>query len=343
MSEKEIIINVPEQEEIEYSTEQNKIKLELPVSKINAIAQGYLNYISEISDEDDESSRESLFELLHNFETQENQSGTEEDFFNFAVALARKDEYNLACKVLEIGLNLFPKNVNLLASLLQYGINCGKKDECKKCYKTMMKIPYRRWTWRGFVFLIDYIKYLIEQTDSEKEINAKEEEIRMILSEFRKYHPYTEETYRVEADVYKSLNMHDEELDTLKKALEVLNVAPKCALRCADILFERGNYKEASCVIKRCISDATQTQGGVNEGYIYYLSALCTLADYQKNNREFGESIVLEIYSDFNVALNKLSDSSYAEVIKTKVTTLVSKTGVDIPAEFERLLECVAE
>ena len=97
-------------------------------------------------------------------------------------ALARKDEYNLACKVLEIGLNLFPKNVNLLASLLQYGINCGKKDECKKCYKTMMKIPYRRWTWRGFVFLIDYIKYLIEQTDSEKEINAKEEEIRMILA-----------------------------------------------------------------------------------------------------------------------------------------------------------------
>lgn len=343
MIEQEIIINSSETPNDDYAESSNTIKTDLPVSKARAIAQSYLNYISEISDEDDETSREALYSLIENLENQKNQSGTADDFHNFAVALARKDEYMLACRIIAKGLNQFPKNVDLLADFLQYGVNCGRFEECNKYYKTLKKIPCRRWTWRGFAFIIDYLKCLIERTDSEKELCVKEREMLEIVAKFREVFPFNEETYRSEADVYKSLNMHDKELDTLREALKVLNIAPKCALRCADILFERGIFDEATTVIKRCISDATQTQTSVNEGYIYYLLALCMIADYQKNNREITDSVVLEIYSNFNVALTKLSDSSYADVIKTKVETLISKTSIDVPVKYERLVECIAE
>ena len=100
MTEYEILINSQEQTENEYLTETVTTKTELPVSKISSIAQGYLNFISEIDDEDDIESREALYSLMEDFEKQENQSGNVDDFHNFAVALARKDEYALACKVI---------------------------------------------------------------------------------------------------------------------------------------------------------------------------------------------------------------------------------------------------
>jgi tetratricopeptide (TPR) repeat protein len=341
--EHEVYIDIPNDEVVSDAEESIKKSFNLPVSKVSAIAQGYLRFISEVNDEDDEDARASLYSLMDRFLEQTEQAGDADDYHNFAVALARKDEYVLACKVIECGLSLFPKNVDLIADYLQYGTNCNRIEECKRLYKTLLKIPRRRWTWRGFAFLIDYIKYLIERTDSEKEIDTREQEMIAVVTEFRQYYPYSEETYRVEADAYKCLNMQEQELNALKTALDVLDVAPKCALRCADILFERGRYEEASTAIKRCISDATQTQSSVNEGYIYYLSALCALAGSQKANKQLSEDEVLNIYSDFNIALMGLRDSSYSAVIKTKTNTLVNKSGIDVPSEYDHLCDCIAE
>lgn len=342
-TEREIMIDdVLEDAVVNYSeTSNNTYKIILPVNQVKSKVQTYLSYIYE---RDDEDSRNELYELMMNFFEQSQHPGDSDDFHNLAVDLARKDEYLLACQVLECGLNLFPKSVNLLSDYLQYSVNCNKIEECKKAYKTLMKIPRRRWTWRGFSFTIEYLKYLIECSDSEKEICAKEKEIVALIDDFRKFFPYSEESYRTQADFYRVINKHDEELATLRAALDNVLVAPKCALRCADILFERGLYEEASQAISRSISDATQTQSSVNEGYIYYLSALCKIAVAQKLGHEIGEDTVGEIYSDFNIALSKFrsSHNSYSDVIKTKTITLVNKTGIHVDPKFELLCECLA-
>ena len=314
----------------------------LPVRKVEKIANGYLSDIYEIESEDDEYARESLYSLLSRFFSQTQQSGTANDYHNFAVALARKSEYALACQVLECGLKMFPKNVDLLADFLQYGVLCDRLDDCKKYHKVLLKIPRRRWTWRGFAFLVDYLRFLNERSDSEKEIAAREAEMLEVASEFRTFYPYVEEPYSVEANIFKDLNEHEKELGALQSALENLEVAPKCALRCADILFERGKYSEAAEKIRRCISDANRTQSSVSEGYMYYLSALCKIANTQKSESTFDEASVIEIYSDFNIALKDLSGSSYVEVIKTKTNMLVNKTGVDVSSEYELLYDCAA-
>ena len=317
-----------------------KIKVNIPVSKISAIAKGYLRYISEQDDEDDEQAREDLYKLMDRFANQSEQSGDANDFHNFSVALAIKDEYALACDVLECGLKIHSNNVDLLADYLQYGINCGRLEQAKSCYKMLNKIPRMRWTWRGFAFSINFLKNIIERSDSQKEIDTKITEIQDLLTDFRKYHSDSEETYRVEAETYQCINMKDKEVEALKSALDNLGVAPKCALRYADILFERGQYEAATAAIKRCIGDST-TQRSVNEGYMYYLYALSILADHQKRDVGLDEETVLLIYSNFNVALLELGNSNYSEVIRTKTNTLINTTGIDIPIEYERLRDWV--
>ena len=140
--------------------------------------------------------------------------------------------------------------------------------------------------------------------------------------------------------------MPDKELEVLKQALENVRVAPKCALRYADILFERGMYEKASEAIHRAIIDAIQTQTSVNEGYLYYLSALCKIAIAQKSDigKSLDEESVNGIYSDFNIALSKFRDSqnSYSDVIRTKTNTIVNKTGIEVDSRYELLCECIA-
>lgn len=342
--EQEIMINAQKDDnDTETPVFENDPQFAIPVSFASRKAQTYMEYI--YRDEDDDA-RTDLYNLMEQFLAQKQQSGDADDFHNFAVDLARHDEYALACEVLDCGLKLFPKNVDLLADYLQYGVSCNKFDECKKIYKTLIRIPRRRWTWRGFAFLVDYLQFLVDRSDSEKEIDEKEREMISIVEDFRRIKPYSEEAYRTEADVYHSLNMHDKEAETLKAALDSVKVAPKCALRYADILFERGLYAESSDAIKRAICDATQTQTSVNEGYLYYLSGLCKIAKAQQNNTDFSldEDGVKGIYSDFNIALTKFqsSSNSYVDVIRTKTITIINKTGIEVDSQFERLCECVA-
>lgn len=328
-------------EEIVSANNEKKTKANIPVSKISAIAKGYLRYINEQDDEDDEQARQDLYNLMERFANQTEQSGDANDFHNFSVALAVKDEYALACDVLEYGLKLHPKNVDLLADYLQYGVNCGRIEEVKNTYKVLNKIPRMRWTWRAFAFSVSYLRNIIERSDSQKEIDSKIKDIQGLLVDFRKYHSYSEETYRVEAETYQCINMKEEEVSALKSALDNLKVAPKCALRYADILFERGQYEEATIAIKRCIGDSTGTQSSVNEGYMYYLYALSILADHQKRDVKMDEDTVIQIYSNFNVALSDLSNSNYSGVIRTKTNTLINTTGIEIPIEYEKLRDCV--
>ncbi len=341
--EREIIIEQNEESTFNEPVRSKRNDLLMPVSNVNTKAQVFLEYIYGM---DDDTAREDLCDLIDQFLAQDQQSGDADDFHNFAVELARKDEYILACKVLDCGLELFPKNVDLLADYLQYGVSCNKIEECKKVYKTLIKIPKRRWTWRGFAFLIDYLQFLIDRSDSDKEIDAKEEEMIEIASDFRNRFPYSEESYRVEASVYHIL-APEKETDILKKALDNVKVAPKCALRYADIMFERGFYEEAAEAISRGISDATQTQSSVNEGYIYYLSALCKIAVIQKKNKDFviTKEEAEDIYSDFNIALSRFREtrSSYTDVIITKTNAIVNKSGQTVDPKFDLLYDSVSQ
>lgn len=267
--------------------------------------------------------------------------GDADDFHNFAVDLARNDFDNLACEVLKRGLELFPKNCDLLSDFLQYGMNCGLREECKSYYELLHALPRRRYTWRGFSFSINYLEQLIDECDSDEEFDSLANEMMELSDEYLCFLPYEEDAYRSRANIYKTLREPDKEVETLKEGLSKLNSAPRCALQLADLLVERGEYEEALKIIPRGISDNNKDQSSINEAYLYYLSGRAKLGLQEKSGEVFSEDFILSVLLDFNIALSNLKNKSYRSVIYDKTVLLKNRYGIRIPEQFENLYDLV--
>ncbi|MBQ8994927.1 MAG: hypothetical protein IJ091_03845 [Oscillospiraceae bacterium] len=309
----------------------------LPLKTANRIAQNYLESLSSDNLYEAESALKDINTLVQRVIHQTIKIGDADDWHNFAVDIARKDLFDLSCDLLECGLSIYPKNIDLLADYLQYGISCGRTETCKEIYKTLCKIPKIRWGWRGYSFSVNYLKYLWDRSDSEKELKKLQDEMLNLAILFREYLPEDEESYRCEADIYKMLHRGSEEESTLRAALSNLKIAPKCALRLSDLLFDRGDYDEALEQIQRGLNDATQTQLSVNESYLYYLMGLTKLALAQQAGTIVSEEVACDIYSDFEIALKQEKRAAYINTMKAKTIILRSKSGVPIPDKNEEL------
>lgn len=299
--------------------------------------------LEELRQGESEYARRALHQLLEQYLEQEEAIGSAVDFHNLAVELGRVDEYLLACRVLKFGFRLFPRDVDLLADFLQLGVNCSMKDECQQVYETLMAIPRRRWTWRGFSFTVDYLKHRIAASDSDEEIDQMLELCHELAMAYRKCFPRVEGAYRTLAGVYELLNMYDEEIAVLEEALGQLHTVPGCALRYADIMFEQGKYTEAADAVRKALN-SLKVQNVVNSGYLYYLRGLCGVGMAQEAE-ELPAEKVEEIYASFNTALRhfRSADNSFREVICTQVWSLEERTRISVnPERFDQLFELVS-
>lgn len=334
MTEREIIIG-QQPEDALYRPDTSA-----PVVMTAAVVQQRVRELLQLNDEDSAYMRSELRALLEAYFRQEEHIGTADDFHNLAVELGRLEEYALACGVLRCGFTLFPKNVDLLADFLQFGVNCREQAECRRVHKLLMKIPHRRWTWRGFSFMVDYLRQQIDSSDSDKEIAALEAECLRLCGEYRQYFPSAEGSYRAQAGVYAQLNMPEEEIAVLKEALDKLSVVPGCALRYADIMFERGEYAGALHAVNRAMG-SLKAQSVLNAGYLYYLRALCTIG-VGRESGELSAQTAEEVYADFNIALKHFGGArnSFTEVICTQVWALMERTGTLVePQRYEQLYD----
>ena len=342
------------------------IQYDIPVSRANAIAFILLQRIYSNSDETHQEDRAELIQFIERFVNQKTFSGSADNFHNFAVELARRDEYGLACDIIEAGLDKrkggFSKNCDLLADYLQYGVNCGRTKEAKKHFKTLMTIPRRRWTWRGFSFVVYFLQHLAEQGEVDNNIyqiissidsssiendmlEPCEKVMLALVREYRKYLPHNEESYQVEAQIYEYFKEEDTALSILKIAEETLPVCPKCALRRADLLYERGDYTGASSSIHRALNDAVQTQSSVNEGYLHYLFALCIISNARKSCEKLTEELVKSVYSHFNKALLEFEEGhqSHKDVIRRNTRNIKDETGIEVSDKYIQLSALVED
>mgnify|MGYP002293621451 CR=1 FL=1 len=164
-------------------------------------------------------------------------------------------------------------------------------------------------------------------------------EIDQLLKLYRQQFPDDEGSYDCEADVCRDFNDHRREEAVLREALETLKVAPKCAMQLAVMLFERGEYQEALRHAQRALRDSIQTQMGVNEAHLSYLSGLAKFAilllDEEANG--YPEAAVLDIYTDFETALRQGLNSTYRSTLKQRAIRLVVKSKINVPSDCEEL------
>ena len=277
---------------------------------------------------DDENNAE-LFELANKLLSQEKVYGSEIDFHNFSLNFSKKSAYELACDILDKGLEQFPRSVDLLADYLQTGINCNRAARCDECYRTLQQIPKIRWTWRGFSFSIDYLLHLSSMLN-EEELNNMKENMLMLADEYQVLFPAEEDPYICKAEIYDFFNDRSATKSLLQQATTNIVVCPKCSLRLSDMLFEEGAYKDALDVIEKCLYKSIQTQDSVNHGYLYYLSGLCRTVLLLKDGAFQDTKKVQEVYHDFAIAQRSgLQHGAYLRVMRRQIDILEIRSGVE--------------
>lgn len=342
---KKVTINVPNEDEIK--EEKKKGTAMLSVKQASIICQGYIVEINraERYNEDNIVARESLFETVQELISQKTQIGNSDQFHNFSATLGGNGFDSLACDVLDIGLERFPMNVDLLADYLIYGIDCERLDKCAVHFNTLESIEKSEWTWRCFAFGIVYFNRLrnsIAKTIEER--NQYKKKVAELARAYKKYLPYEEGGYRECAKLMEK--KPQVKLKLLNDALnnELVGSCPACAFEKAEILFQQKKYEEARDAINRSLEDSiNQTQGGVKENYLLFLRGLCEYAlmlQCIRNGESLLEDNVIGIYADFNKALRDLDESHQAK-IKIRTQDLVEDTKIQVPNDMDRLLNLI--
>lgn len=236
------------------------------------VAQKELWYTETVLEENPMMHFRELFKMVTDENVEIN--GDADDYHNLATLYAKNRFIDFACGILDRGLKEYPKSTDLLADYLQYGMSCKRFDECSRYYKQLKEISKERWTWRAYVFSIDYMLSSLQQEHgiiSHVEVNS-------LAEEFVKRRDTDEEGLFTQSKVYHEFGKFNAEVDTLKKALDNHIVAPKSALRLSDIYFERGEYNKAISLLNRAIANAARPQPPINISYCYLLLALCKIA-----------------------------------------------------------------
>lgn len=324
----------------EHVGEVSKVKssVNLPLKTASKIVSDILSGYSNDREEAEEMTR-TLEEFIAQVLAQKDISGSADDWHNLAVDIARNDYFGLACDVLEIGLEHFPKNADLIGDYLQYGISCGRIEQCHRYYKRLAQMPKNKYTWRSFHFSIDWLIYLWEQDDNQEIGNDLQTKMQELVRAYRKFYPTSEDSYICDANVRKLSGKPNEEEKALLKAVDQNFPAPKCALRLADIYFSNGQYQKSLNMVLRSINDSNQTQPTVNEAYLFYLAALARISLLNK-----GESIeIAQIYNDFENSLQLGISRSFRATICQKAALLSRASGTEALENYIRLYNLLAD
>ncbi len=262
------------------------------------------------------------------------------DYHNIAVVCARYDDYDVSCRFIQKGLQIYPYNIDLLADCLKYGLRCGLFDLCNEAYKKLVA-KKRNWNWRAYRFAIDYLMDL-----SDIDLINRDEEIRGLINDFQSNLPEEEDSYLVEAEYIKNLtDKQTKDKKTTRSFLSILEFAtsekspiqktPRCDLKLADFYYDNGtNIKKAIELLDRCKKNSIEIQSSVNRNYVYLLSSLCKMTlyydIYETLDLEQKEELVKNVYRDYHIAALNASDSRVRDC-KKLIESFVRETEIPYP------------
>lgn len=235
----------------------------------------------------------------------ENTLGTmsADEHHNKAVGYARRGNMKEAVKVCLAGLELYPKDVDLMADTIKYSAEQGDFDAANHWFDQLSnRVSRRFWNWRAYTFCFDYLLM-----DAEK----NEEVCRGLVQDYCKYLPFEEKSRMAESELEAALGNHERSLSVLKEAISVLPNAPQCSLRLADMQLERGMYEDVVHTARYGLSASAETQPSINIPYMYYVMALAEDAllhrKYAESN-EVPQDEVMRIRNSYAKMLNKFPE-----------------------------------
>lgn len=286
----------------------------------------------EVIEAEDEKSEslDSIFELLSQMgssssdeddeedDFDDNNSMSADDYHNKAIEYVHRDKYKRATDLCIEGLKRYPMNMDLLADTIKYSSKSGDMRVAEAHYLMLRKQPFNCWNWRAFTFSCDY---LLESNPVENE-----EEIRVLVEQYKSILPYEEKAYMAESELENALGNHEQSMKVLADSIQHYSNASQCALRLADMQFERGMYVE---VVETCnygIAASAEPQPSINIPYLLLLRAMSKdhILITKANHEPIKESEINAIRDEYKLLLEEFPYQMmcYSGVIEARCSVL---------------------
>lgn len=276
------------------------------------------------------------FDYVKTLENEDGLTGDADDFHNFATELARVDYYEAACEVLKQGVLIYPHNTDLLADYVLYAQKCGKHDVAREKFQQLKSIDRIDWTWRSFVFSIDYNIALLKGQKGDERITTQRI-IEELISEFKASLEYEEKAVLAESDYYDSIGNHAKSFEVLKDVVDagIIKVCPQCCLRLIDRSLEKGEYEIVINYAKKGIA-MTEAQESVETTAYWYFWALAEDHKWFNENLSADEpdrASAKRIIKLYDTALNLKPNPRYQANCQKRKKMIATFAGIELPKE----------
>jgi tetratricopeptide (TPR) repeat protein len=278
----------------------------------------------------------SAFEFVKTFESEEGLTGDANDFHNFATELARVDYYEAACEVLKQGILMYSTDTDLLADYILYAHKCGKHEVAREKFQQLKAIDKVDWTWRGYVFSVDYLVDIIKGQKGD-ERKKTQNDIESLISDFKKNLKQEEKAYLAESDYFEAIGERDKAIEVLKGVVDgnIVKVCPQCCARFIDRSLENGDYNTVATYAKRGISMAEEQESVETIMFWYYWA----LADDHKwfnenlSAEEPDKSSARRVIRLYDTAISLDNNKRYTASCKKRKNMIATFVGIDLPKE----------
>lgn len=278
-------------------------------------------------------------------------AGTADDFHNASVNLVKANLYDFAVRLLDLGVRKYPRNADLYADILKYGLECRNVTDLTRYYEGddefcgLKNIPKRLWTWRSFSFVLDYLQELLKYYDDQNDnYIVLKKEIESLLSDFYKYaqnfndQSEQEKAYMAESEYLLLIGETTKAYEVLQKAVEELSGrCPQCALRLADFYFQKADYTN-TIKYATIATDSVSTQDAISVGYAFFILAIS-----MERKAQFIDKLTLDektcrpIFKAYHKAYVDLqidNRKTLCQSVQKRVKQLEIETGIKSGIKF---------
>lgn len=169
-------------------------------------------------------------------------SGGVNDFHNLGSVLARHDHEPLAVQVINAGLRLHPKDVDLLSDAVMFNSRIGQASAAESAVETLRQVDVDSWNWRAFVFVGDHLKAKGNIATALK-----------LYATFRSTIPHDERGYVEPARHFHTLGRLDDAYSLVMECMQKCSSCPQAAFLGAEILHDMGRYADAVAAATRAL------------------------------------------------------------------------------------------